>query len=499
MIERNLLRTTVRDEAEAGFDLREALGFVWRQWKFVVAITALICAVGLVMVLQKTPLYTATTQVLLDQQQQPPSGQQIGLVPSTLDLTAINSQMAIIRSTAFLRRVVERNHLISDPLFAGHSAPTSPSVWASITSSISSLLPSAASFPETQPRSGDATPTDPTPGGDRDDAIPANELPVVRALSSGLKVTRSEGDGNVLTISYTSPDPAQSARLSNEIAAAYLVDKLDARLEAANRATAWLGDRLVALQQQAHDSEEAVENFRAAHGLTQAAAGVTLTQAQLSQLNADLVSAKADLAQKKAQVDLLESISARGGSIQNFPAITNAGALPALRSQESTLSEEEAKLLTRYDKSYPLVVNVDAQLRDVQRSIAAETDRLAAGIRNDYAVAQARVASLQTSLKAATGQTNVDDATAVQLHELERTAEVNKTLFEDYLKDSKVSQADATFQPQDARIIAPALIPSVPSAPQKTRFMSVTLFIGLLTGVGGAFAKEKLRSHDRRR
>ena len=487
------------EAVEQGFDLREALGFVWRQWKFVFAITALFCAVGFVMLLQQTPLYTASSQILLDPQQQRPPGGGAELPQITLDLSMMQSQIAIIRSTDFLRRIVERKHLATDPALAGGpvsamAAQTTPTIWSEIRSFFSSLIPSEVSIAATSTASESGSVAGTASSGPGGDGIPTAELPAIRALSSSLKVSRAEDAGYVLTISVTSPDPASAARLTNDVADAYLVDKLDARFDAAKRASSWLGDRLVSLQDQLHDSEEAVEDFRAKNGLVQSASGVTLTQQQLADLNAGLVSAKADLAQKKAQVDLLNSIAAKGGSLQDMPSITNAGALPTLRAQASALSVQEAKLLTRYDRSYPLVVNVEAQLRDVQRSIAAETERLAAGIRNDYSLAQAREASLQASLRQATGQTNLDDATAIRLHELERTAEVNKTLFEDFLKQAKITQADATFEPQDARVITPALVPGTPSSPQKQRFMAVTLFIGLLSGVGGAFAKEKLRS-----
>ena len=480
--------------AEQGFDLREALGFTWRHWKFVVAVTALFAIVGGVLLMQKIPLYTASSQILLDQDRVKPPGDQSVLQATGVDLSLLESQMAIIRSAALLRRVVERNHLESDPAFAVHpesSPPLIETVFANVKSFVSSLLSSTLSMAATTP----PTPAQPEPEFKpaASDPIPAKELPIIRSLSGILQVAHAQGAGDVLTVSVTAADPVLAAKLTNEIADTYLVDKLDARFDAAKRASTWLDDRLVALQKQLHDSEEAVEEFKAKNGLVQSANGVTLSQQQLSELNASLVTAKADLAQKKAQVDQLNSIAAKGGSLQDIASITNAGNLLALRQQEAALSVQKAQLLTRYDSSHPMVINIEAQLRDVQHSIAAETQRLAAAIKNDYAVAQAREASLQASLKQATGQTNIDDATAIHLRELQRTAEVNKTLFEDFLKQAKITQADASFEPQDARIITPAMVPGQPSSPDKTRFMAVTLFLGLLSGVGGAFAKEKLR------
>ena len=119
---------------------------------------------------------------------------------------------------------------------------------------------------------------------------------------------------------------------------------------------------------------------------------------------------------------------------------------------------------------------------------------MSASIRNDYELAQSRVASLEKSLREATGQTSIDDATAIRLRELERTAAVNKTLFEDFLQRAKVTEEQATFEPREARVITPALPPGAPSYPRKTLYLSMSLMIGLLLGVSGAVAKEMLNT-----
>src|SRR5437764_12027224 len=177
-----------------------------------------------------------------------------------------------------------------------------------------------------------------------------------------------------------------------------------------------------------------------------------------------------------------------------MPDLGTGSSLPTLRQQATTLSQQEADLLARYGEVHPLVVNIRAQQRDLDRAIAAETQRVAAAIRNDSELAQSRVASLEKSLREATGQSSIDDTTAIRLRELERTAAVNKTLFEDFLHRAKVTEEQSTFQPTEARIITPALEPSAPSYPRKTMFLSVNLLIGLLLGVAGARAKEMLNS-----
>src|SRR5213079_2434420 len=96
-------------EAEQGFDLHEALSFVWRQWRFIAAITLVVLVIGVVYLVQAIPLYTATSLVQLDRQhEKPPGGDVIIADPGYFDVAMIESQIAIIQSTVFLRRVVEK-------------------------------------------------------------------------------------------------------------------------------------------------------------------------------------------------------------------------------------------------------------------------------------------------------------------------------------------------------------------------------------------------------
>ena len=176
--------------------------------------------------------------------------------------------------------------------------------------------------------------------------------------------------------------------------------------------------------------------FRAEHGLVQQN-GASLTQQQLSDLNAKLVDARSDVAQKKARVDLLNSILAKGGSVQSMPDVGSDAALATLRQQASTLSAQEADLLARYGAAHPLVVNIRAQERERRTLDRREFGRVAASIRNDYDLSQSRLAALEKSVQQATGQSSIDDATAIRLRELERTAAVNKSLFEDFLQAIK--------------------------------------------------------------
>ena len=66
---------TVRDEpTQRRFDLRRYLNFVWRHWMFIGAFVALALVVALIYLARATPLYTASTQVLLELQREKAPG-----------------------------------------------------------------------------------------------------------------------------------------------------------------------------------------------------------------------------------------------------------------------------------------------------------------------------------------------------------------------------------------------------------------------------------------
>ncbi len=477
-----------RSEAEGGFDVFEALNFLRREWKLIGAIVLIAVAIGWASIATETPRYTAAAQLLLDPggEKSPVSNNTSGSSDAGLDAGAIESQISIIRSSVLLKRVVEREHLYDDPEFG--NAP--PSTVTAAPNKIVNLFGFKPLFSFGVPTETTASVTSSGPK-----RIPTSEdiVDSVEALKGSVGVSRS-GQAYVLWVSVTSTDPNRAARLANAVAEAYVVDKLDSRYEAAKKASSWLSDRLVELGNQLRDSEEAVVQFRNKYGLQGTSGDTSLNQQQLADLNTKLIAAKSDVAEKLARLNLLASME-QGGNAQAIPAdAANFGILQSLRQQDATLSQKEADLSARYTNQHPLLINVRAERRDVKRAIDAEVRRLVASAKGDLELAKARQAAIEKSLPGVSGQAGVDSTTAIRLRELERTAAVNKTLYQDFLQKSKIVDEQSQFQAKDARVISPALPPWGPSSPRKGQRMMMALLVGLMLGVGGAFAKEKLNT-----
>src|SRR5262249_17736387 len=180
-------------------------------------------------------------------------------------------------------------------------------------------------------------------------------LDAINMLRGALAVSRS-GKGQVLNISITWGDPIRAAQLANAVADAYVLDQLDARFEAAKRASGWLSDRLVDLRQKLGNSEEAVTKFRNEHGLTRSGATVALNDQQLAELNSKLIAARTDAAEKKARVSFLADLAAGKQTLDSLPDSLQSTLVSALRAKLADASQRAADLLARYNSRHPAVV-----------------------------------------------------------------------------------------------------------------------------------------------
>src|SRR5450432_3637955 len=95
---------------ESGFDLREMIGFIWRQWKFITSVVVATLVMAVVYNWTQTPRYTASALVLLEPQRERVPGADTNFNAANLDFAMIESQIAIIKSTVFLRRVIARTN-----------------------------------------------------------------------------------------------------------------------------------------------------------------------------------------------------------------------------------------------------------------------------------------------------------------------------------------------------------------------------------------------------
>lgn len=444
-------------------DLREMARILRRRWRAVLLPAAVLGGIALAYVATATTLYTANSTVLVDPRRaNVVETNQSVLTNFGTDDATIESQTLLIQSLSILQRVVDKLKLTQDLEFMPKPGLLDP---------IRNLFRSDS----------------PVDGVSPEDAARAYSIYL---LQRRMKVTR-QGTTFLVDISVSSESPQKAATIANAVADAYFEEQVRAKFDATRIAAKWLGGQIDALKNRVVTSEQAVADYRSANNLA-VSQGVTVNDQQITDLNSKLIAARVQTAEARAKFDQVQQLAKTGGDAGGLNAAVSSEMVSKLRAQYADIAKNEADLTSKYGPRHPQVANVRAQLKDTQRLINEEIGRIVQGTTHDYDVAKSREASLQDSFDKLQGVSSTSGQAVVRLHELQREAEANRTLYESYLARSKETTAQESLEMPDSRIVSFASIPLKPSAPKTMLILGFAILLGLGGGTVLAFLTDYL-------
>lgn len=459
------------EDVSSPLDLLKLIAVGRRRLPLIASVAILVLAVVVIYTFQQTPLYTATTQLVIDPRKENVVDIGAAMTGMPPDSTAIDTEVQVLKSRSLGEKVATVEKLNTDPEF--NPALAKPSL-------ISTLL-----------RFGKATspiasgPVNPVT------ALRQHQAVVDHALG-GLKVQRL-GLTYVIELSYTSESPAKAARLANAFANAYLTSRLDAKFDATKKANEWLNTKVDDLRQQVLDAETAVAQFKVANNLM-SAQGETLTEQEISTLDAQVAGVRAQQAEADARLNTAKAQMARGSNGEDVGEALASPVVQSLRAQRSTTSQMIADLEGRYGERHPDLLKAKRQLADIDTQIQQAIQTIISNLEAQDQVARQRTASMEASVAKAKGALVGNSRDSVRLNELQRNADAAKALYESYLNRFKETSAQQGIEVSDARIVSEAKIPTSPSYPNKTSSPLMGFFLALAAGLAAAFIAERLDS-----
>jgi exopolysaccharide transport family protein len=459
-------------------ELRELLRQLWRRKSVIASTILVITAIATLVVVQLTPLYTASSEVVIETRESRVVDIESVLSGLGGDASVVESEIEVITSTSVMEAVVKDLQLVKDPEFnpklrePGPLAQIQPLAWVPET-----WLEAIGAGPEKQP------PTTP------EEKIAEQRAIVVASLAEAVNVSPI-GRSRAIQISATSEDPRKAARIATSVADNYLDEQLEAKYRATKRATEWLNTRVAELREQVERTENRVEEFRAEAGLTEGAESLVSSQ-QISEINSKLTEARATRAEAEARLQQVQSLVNSGG-VESAAEVLDSDLIQELRAQEAQVERRVAELSSEYGSRHPKMINAKAQLQDIQEKIDAEVRKIVQNLQNEVEVARARERTLQNQLTRLEQQSAQLSKKQVELRQLKREAEANRALYETFLSRLKETSNQQGLQTPDARIISEADPPRAASYPNKKLVVAGSLVFSALMGLGFAFMLEQL-------
>jgi succinoglycan biosynthesis transport protein ExoP len=464
------------DETDGFIDLDRLLAAARRQLRIAALFGVLGLALGVVYLLFTPSVYTASTNILLDDsltkfaedKQTPPSGQEAD--------SMVLSEVEILKSAQLARAVVKAQNLQDNEAFL--NPPVSPYAW------LKSTIKGAARIFSSRPVSS----------GSQENANIGRAIAMLQQNLTAERVGRSL----VITLSFNANDPKLAGSITRAYADAYLADHLDANFDATQRATVWLQGRLDDLRENSQAAALEVEKYRAAHGLT-AASGELVSDQQLSDLNSQLVLAQADTANALARYNQFKSIVDSGPEnavenatvpIEKGSSGSNTSVLTGLRTRYLDMSKREKDIANRFGEDHPQAAALRREEADVAQQIFGELKRLTESYRNEYEVAKSRETSLRANVGELSDQSSKSGQSGVELRALEQKAQALATLYQSFLARYEEASQQRSFPIAQARVISQAGDPVAASSPRKSMVLGLSLVLGLFAGAGVGALRE---------
>jgi uncharacterized protein involved in exopolysaccharide biosynthesis len=431
---------------QEGFGLMDLFLALWRRKWLMIGLGLLFAALAAAYSTTLPNRYQATAQILIDPRELRVMANDV--TPSNLNsdsITAyIESQSRILSSTDTLRRIVDREVLTRDTDYSGVG-----------TSVLSRLVPGAA-------RDGDKT------------------LAVMDLLRKNLWVRRGERTF-IIDVSVAASTPEKSARLSNAFAAAYLEDQTSTRADQSRRASAALTGRLTELRDRVRAAEDKVETYKTQKNIV-GASGKLVTEEQLAALNSQLAFARSRLADARAKLEQADSVRGQAAERGAVPEAVNSQTLGLLRQQLGEAQRRSVNLAASLGPQHPELLAAQSTLRDAQRAVGEEISRIRQAARAEFDRAVSNEKSISGQVDQLKKETLGTSRDTVQLRELERELDSNRTLYLSVLNRARETGEMERVDTTNARIITTAVPPLERVGPQKRLIVTGAGLAGLALG-----------------
>ena len=451
------------------FDLDYLISAIRRQYKPWLVCVGLAVTLGLIYLLTAVPQYTASTKVLIDSAQ---SDDKLSatIAQLTLDTSAIDSQVEVIKSDNVTAQVIKILKLDQDPEFL-QSGGFGLGAWLR---SISQFLDLRSWFVTRE--------------------IPPEEIKdakfraISTVLSNNVDVKRVNRT-YVLNVEYTSPNPTRAMQISNAFAEAYFNDQLEAKYDATRRASGWLSDRITELKDKSLVADLAVQRFKAANGLI-SIDGKLVGDQQMSEMTTQLSAAHSDTAKAEARLQQITDIINSGRMDGAVTETLGSPIVNELRGKYLQAEKSAGELTAKLGPKHYQVLSLRAEMQQYEALIFSELQRVAQTYASEVAIAKSKEKSANESLATQVGQKAVSNEIMVQLRELDRESETYKNLYQSFLQRYQDAIQRQSFPVTEARIITPAAYPISPSKPNRLLTLAFAMALGMLFGIVLAALRE---------
>jgi succinoglycan biosynthesis transport protein ExoP len=305
-------------------------------------------------------------------------------------------------------------------------------------------------------------------------------------------------DSRIVRLTYEDADPQFAAQVANTLAESYIAENLSVKTVTTQNASEWLETQLADLEKKLDQSSKALFDFKKSHDIvaTTWEDRQSMVTQRLIQINSALTQARVKRAELQARNDAIQqasqSLDKPGAEVEALQPVASSISIQQIKMRYIETRADCADLRSKYGEGHPRLQACDKKLAETLQGMRDEIKTALNVARQEYQ----DTVKTERNLTALLTETKTDAFGLNQYErdylELKRSYDNNQRLYELVLKRLKDTGVSGMLQVSNVRILDRARPANRPVRPDLVRNLALAVLIGLLGGVGLAFAAEAL-------
>jgi succinoglycan biosynthesis transport protein ExoP len=299
----------------------------------------------------------------------------------------------------------------------------------------------------------------------------------------------------LVLVKFDNPDAQLATEIANAVAEQFVKYGLDLKQAEAQTATVWLNQQIESLRAKAQQSTQALAAYQAKADLLGLQDQRQITNAKLIDFNRAYLEVQSQRTLAEAKLRELSRLAKDPLSADTVLSAATDPVIQKLKTAASDLQIERSRLAQINREKHPDLIQLDAQIREVNQRLQSEVQKMMRAVEADYKVAKNREDSLLASVNDLRREARALNDREAQALSLQREKDSVEDIQATVLKRLKETGLESALTASNIRVTERAMVPSFPVRPRTRLIWSLASVLGLALGAGVAFMAESL---DRR-
>ena len=480
-------------QQEEGKHLRDYLPILLNHKGLILTVLSITFLIGALSTYSKIPIYTASTKVLIEKNQDISSMEGFNRY-MMWDPDFRATQFELIRSYNVAYRVVETLQLDTryrQYFLEKKAASFSPVTF--IKTFIKSLVRDLLAKVKGTSETGEIKDKD--EGKDKEPEINKEKKTDADIIASiilgGIQVVPMK-DTKIVRIKFSHDTPKIAKMVANAIVQAYIDETLDIKTSSARYSLKWMTAKADEERTKLEQSEKALQQYMRKHDIVTVENKLAIYPDRLAEFSGQFSAAQAKEKEFEAIHHQIERAGKDYTALERIPLFAGNSVLQNLRNQILTSEQHIRELSKKYGRKHPKIIKAHGERNLLRQEKKIEIDRIVGANQNGYELAKIKVRDLKQLMDATKEELLDMNERFVQYTILNRAKELNQSVFN--ALSTSIKKTNLTAQSQDVKIwvVRKAGLPGAPSKPNKKRELMMAAILGLCGGLGLSFFLEYL-------